>query len=277
MIRLDAHNHFWVFDPVRDAWIDESMGVLRRDFLPEELASHLQDHGFDGTIAVQADQSEEETRFLLQQAEKFDFVKGVVGWIDFQSEDVEERLATFARHEKLRGFRHIAQAEADDWFLVREAFVRGLSRIRHFGLTYDILIYQHQLPAAIELARQLPDQTFVLDHMAKPLIRSGELEPWTSHIRSLAAAKNVFCKLSGVITEADHTNWRKEEIRPFLDVVFEAFGIDRLMFGSDWPVCLLAGSYGQVCELVRDFAKGLDDESVAKVFGGNAARFYGIE
>jgi L-fuconolactonase len=279
MIRLDSHNHFWTFDPVRDDWIDDSMEVLRQDFLPEDIYPHLRNHGFDGTIAVQADQSEEETRFLLHQAESFDFVKGVVGWIDFQSEDIEAKLASYAStsNEKLRGFRHIAQSEPDDWFLVREAFVHGLSRLHQFGFTFDILIYQHQLSAAIELVRQLPDQAFVLDHMAKPLIKSGKMEPWVSQIRSLASARNVFCKVSGIITEADHAHWSKDDIRPYLDVVFEAFGVDRVMFGSDWPVCLLAGSYDRVYHLIEDSVQDLGEGTAEKVFGGNAARFYGID
>lgn len=275
MIRIDSHNHFWQFDPVRDTWIDDSMRVIQRDFLPESLLPVLNDYHMDGSIAVHADQSEEETKFLLKLAGENEFILGVVGWIDLCSPEIEEKLSIF-RQPKLCGFRHIVQAEPDEQFLVREDFISGLRCLKAYDLTYDILIYPNQLPAAIELVNILPDQKFVLDHIAKPLIRKGQLEPWASQIRELGSSKNVYCKVSGIITEADHQNWNADEIKPYIDVVFESFGTDKLMFGSDWPVCLLAGSYSQVIGLIEDYVKHFDEKERDKIFGGNAFSFYNL-
>lgn len=276
MTRIDAHQHFWRFDPVRDAWITDEMSVLRRDYLPDDLEVHLMDNGIDGTVAVQADQSEEETRFLLDLSERHPFIRGVVGWVDLRAADLPQRLAHFAAFARFRGVRHIAQAEADD-FLAREDVVRGIGRLREFGLTYDILVYAHQLPAALVLAERLPDQPFVVDHCAKPRICEEAIEPWTTHLRELAQHPNVCCKVSGLVTEADWAGWRAADVRPYLDVVFEAFGPDRLMFGSDWPVCLLAGSYARVTELIEGYAEQLSDDERDALFGGTAVRFYGLK
>jgi L-fuconolactonase len=276
MTRIDAHQHFWRFDPVRDAWITDDMSVLRRDFLPGDLEIHLVGGGIDGTVVVQADQSEAETEFLLGLADDHPFIRGVVGWVDLTADDLARRLERFAVFERLRGLRHIAQAEADD-FLGREDVVRGIGRLREFGLTYDILVYAHQLPAALALAQRLPEQPFVLDHCAKPRIREGEVEPWATHMRRLARHPSVCCKVSGLVTEADWERWRPDDVRPYLDVVFEAFGPDRLMFGSDWPVCLLAGSYARVTELIEGYAEQLSDDERDALFGGTAVRFYGLK
>jgi L-fuconolactonase len=274
-MRIDAHQHFWHYDPVRDAWITDEMAVLRRDFLPEEFKTHLAAHEFEGSVAVQADQSEGETEFLLQLAERLPFILGVVGWVDLMAADLPKRLEHFARSERFRGVRHIAQAEPDD-FLEREDVVRGIGQLQDFGLTYDILVYPPQLRAAIALVERLPDQLFVIDHLAKPQIRDGGMEPWASQMRELARHANVWCKVSGLVTEADWVQWRPEDIRPYLDVVFEAFGPDRLMFGSDWPVCLLATSYGRVVELIGEYATGLSAAAHDALFGGTAQRFYGL-
>lgn len=275
-LNIDSHQHFWRYDPHRDDWITDEMAVLKRDFLPEHLALELAANGVDASIAVQASQSERETLFLLDCAAQHPEIAGVVGWVDLRSSNLPERLAFFAQFKKLRGFRHIVQAEADDGFLLREDFCRGIESLHEFGFTYDILIYPRQLTAACEFVGRFPKQPFLIDHLAKPLIRDGIMEPWRSQIRAVAAHPNVCCKLSGLATEADWRKWSTDDCRPYLDVVFEAFGVERLMFGSDWPVCLLAGTYQRVKDLIGDYIKDLSAPDRAKVFGANAARFYGL-
>jgi L-fuconolactonase len=274
-MRIDAHQHFWHFNPARDAWITDEMSVLRRDFLPQELEAHLAECEIDGSMAVQADQSENETEFLLQLAEHHPFILGVVGWVDLIAGGLVERLEHFSEFERFRGVRHVAQAEPDD-FLERDDVVRGIGQLRDFGLTYDVLVYPPQLPAAISLVEQVPDQPFVIDHLAKPRIRDGEMEPWTTHMRELASHPTVYGKVSGLVTEADWAHWQPDDVRPYLDVVFEAFGPDRLMFGSDWPVCLLAASYQRVAALIDDYAAGLSAAAREALFGGTARRVYGL-
>ena len=274
-MRIDAHQHFWHYDPARDAWITEEMSVLRRNFLPDELEAHLAAHEIEGSVAVQADQSEHETDFLLQLAARYPSILGVVGWVDLAAADLVERLEHFSGFERFCGVRHIAQAEPDD-FLEREDIVRGIGQLRDFGLTYDILVYPPQLPAAIALVQELPDQRFVVDHLAKPRIRDGEMEPWATQMRELATHPNVWCKVSGLVTEADWTQWHADDIRPYLDVVFEAFGPERLMFGSDWPVCLLAASYQQVVQLIGEYAADFSTGAREALFGGTAQQFYGL-
>lgn len=276
-MNIDSHQHFWRYDPGRDAWITDAMALLKRDFLPDELRRELVSNGIDRSVVVQVDQSEAETLLLLGLAEQYKRVTGVVGWVDLRSPRIEERLRYFSTYKKLCGFRHIAQAEPDDRFLVESDFLRGIGRLREFGFTYDILIYPKHLPAAIELVSRFPKQRFVLDHLAKPEIKAGKREPWAEHIRTLAQNKNLFCKVSGMVTEADWRHWKPDDMRPYLDVVFEAFGPERLMFGSDWPVCLLAASYGQVKQLVENYVQPLSTSEKDDIFGGNAIRFYGLK
>jgi L-fuconolactonase len=276
-MKIDSHQHFWRYDGVRDAWITDSMAVLKRDFLPEHLTWELTANGIDASIAVQADQSENETMFLLHLAEKNERIAGVVGWVDLLSPRVAERLEHFSHSPKLRGFRHVAQSEPDDRFLARENFVNGVANLRAFGFTYDILIYPKQLPAAIELVTRLPEQRFVVDHLAKPEIKSKKTVPWAAQMKEIAQNKNVFCKMSGLVTEADWKHWKAGDFKPYLDVVFDAFGADRLMFGSDWPVCLLAATYGQVKQIIEEYVKGFSGFDKEKIFGGNAARFYALK
>ena len=276
-MKIDSHQHFWRYDAVRDAWITDSMAVLKRDFLPEHLAAEFAANGIDASIAVQVDQSENETMFLLDLAERNERIAGVVGWVDLLSPRVAESLEHFSHASKLRGFRHIAQAEPDDRFLVQENFVKGVTQLRAFGFTYDILIYPRQLPAAIELAARLPGQRFVVDHLAKPEVKSKKTLPWAAQIKEIAQNQNVFCKLSGLVTEADWKHWEAGDFKPYLEVVFDAFGAERLMFGSDWPVCLLAATYRQVKELIEEYVKGFSESDKEKIFGGNAARFYGLQ
>jgi L-fuconolactonase len=276
-MKIDAHQHFWKYNSQRDRWITDEMSVLRRDFLPEHLIGELRANGIDSCIAVQADQSEDETEFLLNLAGRYDsMIQGVVGWLDLSSPYLPERLAHFTKFKKLRGLRHIVQSEPDDRFILRPDFCRGIARLKDFGLTFDILIYPRQLPAAIEVVEKFPDQMFVLDHLAKPLIRAAEIEPWAKHIRILAGNPNVYCKLSGLVTEANWTNWQAADFDPYLDVAFDAFGPDRLMFGSDWPVCLLAASYQQVRDVVEQYITRFQIDSRDKILGLNAVRFYGL-
>lgn len=275
-MNLDAHQHFWQFDPLRDAWIDDSMKVIRRDFLPADLKPELDAHDVEGCVAVQADQSEKETHFLLQLAEKHDFIKAVVGWVDMQADNVSERLDHFSEHKKLAGFRHIVQAERDVNFLLRKDFCRGIAALEQYGFTYDILVFPHQLRAVLEFVRQFPNQKFVIDHLAKPYIKDGRFDDWAALIREIAKQENVFCKISGMVTEADWKNWKYEDFVPYLDLVTETFGTRRLMFGSDWPVSLVAGSYGDVLGIVRRYFEHFSPEEKAEVMGKVAAGFYQI-
>lgn len=275
-MKIDAHQHFWKYDPVRDSWIDESMSILKKDFMPGEFSRDMESCRTTGSIAVQADQSEAETRFLLDLAEAHSFIKGVVGWVDLQAENVEERLAEFSQNPYFKGVRHIVQAETDEAFMLKPEFKRGIKALSKFDLTYDILIKPDQLGMALELARQFPDQAFVLDHIAKPLIKEQAFSPWDEQLRALAKAPNVYCKVSGLITEADWHAWQPEDIYPYLDIVFEAFGTDRLMYGSDWPVCRLAGGYEVACELLSSYLDPFSEADKNRIWGQNALKFYNL-
>jgi L-fuconolactonase len=253
------------------------MAAIRRDFLPNDLCTELLASRVCGTVAVQADQSESETKFLLNLAEADHRILGVVGWVDLRAADLPERLEYFAKFDSLLGFRHVVQDEPNDRFLLGPEFLRGISHLERYGFTYDILIFPRQLPAAVEFVKKFPAQRFVLDHIAKPDIRSGKADGWRDGIRALAAHPNTYCKLSGMVTEANWSSWRESDFRPYLDVVFEAFGVDRLMFGSDWPVCLLAASYERVVGLVDDYLQNFSTADRDKIFFANAARFYGLE
>lgn len=274
-MRIDSHQHFWKYDPVKNAWIDESMKAIRRDFSPEDLAPILKSANIDGCVAVQADQSEAETDFLLGFAENSEIVKGVVGWVDLMADNVEERLAVYSKNKWLKGIRHIVQSEPDD-FMLRADFQHGISKLAQFGQVYDILVFPTQLPASIALAEKFPDQAFVLDHIAKPYIKDGKIDGWKEDIRQLAQFPNVHCKVSGMVTEADWANWKPEDFTPYLDVVFEAFGTDRIMFGSDWPVCLVAADYQQGLGIVEGYIAGLSADEKASVMGINAQKFYNL-
>ena len=274
MVRIDAHQHFWHFDAVRDAWITADMAAIRRDFLPSDLAPLLQQHNLDGCVAVQASQTEAETDWLLTLAEEYLFIKGVVGWVDLQADNVAGQLAHYAQFEKLKGFRHVLQGEADRALMLRPAFRRGLAALFAAGFTYDLLILPDQLGYAAELATAFPTQPFVVDHLAKPLIKAGEMEPWAQDVRALAAHENVLCKVSGMVTEADWQHWQPQDFHPYLDVVVEAFGPKRLLFGSDWPVCNVAGGYARTVDLLEDYLRSFSATEQARFWGENAAAFY---
>jgi len=274
MLRVDAHQHFWQFDPVRDSWITEDMAVIQRDFGPEDLQPVLAQHGFDGCVLVQSAQPEHENEFLLGQAAKHDFIKGVVGWVDFFSESLEEQLARYSQVAKLKGFRYVLQGEADRALMLRPAFMRGIQKLQEFGFTYDVLIFPDQLQYIEPFVAAFPEQPFVIDHMAKPYIKDGKLDTWARDIKAVAKHGNVCCKVSGMVTEADWKSWKPEDLAPYIAVVVEAFGTDRLMYGSDWPVCLVAAAYQEVLGVVQDYFSAFSKEEQAAVFGGNAAKFY---
>ncbi len=275
-MRIDAHQHFWRYDGAEYPWISEPLAVLRRDFLPGDLQPLLEAHGFDGCVVVQARQSLEESDWLLALADGSPIVRGVVGWVDLRDDGAADELARLAAHPRFVGVRHIAQDEPDDGFLARPDFRAGVAKLAAHDLRYDLLVYERQLPAAIELASALPEQPFVLDHIGKPRIADGMREPWAGDLVELARRENVHCKLSGVVTEAAWDAWTLHALRPWLDTALEAFGPERLMFGSDWPVCLLAGGYDEVHELVENWSAALSAAERAALFGGNAARFYGL-
>ena len=277
MSRIDSHQHFWHYSSDTHSWISEDERAIRRDFLPNDLKPELDRHHIDGCVAVQASQSEQETKFLLDLAARYDFIFGVVGWVDLRSEHLEDRLVYYDQFPKLVGMRHIVQDEPDLNFLLRPEFVRGVRLLSAYHLTYDILIYENQLPIAAKFAAKLPETRLVLDHLAKPKIAKQERSAWQANIRSLAALPQVYCKLSGMVTEADWTHWQPDDLTPYLDTVVEAFGVDRLMYGSDWPVCLLAASYHKVIESIDQYFRSFSSEEREKIYGKNAINFYQLK
>ncbi len=271
---IDSHQHFWYYNPQTHGWIDDSMSVIRRDFLPAHLEEVLKENQVTGTIAVQVDQSISETQFLLDLAEDFDFIKGVVGWVDLRSDHLETQLDALAHQYKLVGFRHIVQAEQDPMFLMQPAFRRGLEIIFERGYTYDILIYPHQLAAALELIDRFPRAPFVIDHLAKPYIKSGYYKGWEILMREISQYPQVYCKWSGMITEANWYSWTPEDLRKYLEITADCFTADRLMYGSDWPVLNVAGTYQQVLDVILDHVSGWSNQEQSNVMGGNAKKFY---
>jgi L-fuconolactonase len=273
-MRIDAHQHFWHYVPFEYPWIDDTLAPLRRDFLPKDLHPLLAATGIDGCVAVQARQNLEETAFLLDLADRNPYVLGVVGWVDLRGPMARDQIARFARHPRFVGVRHIVQGEPDDRFLLGRQFLDGVALLAEFDLAYDILIYPRHLPVAAEFVERFPSQRFVLDHLAKPEIRSGEIRSWERGLRRLAEHPNVMAKLSGLVTEADWARWTPEGLRPYLDAAFAAFGPDRLMIGSDWPVCTVAGEYGRVMGAVISYLEGRPGAEREAVLGGNAARLW---
>jgi L-fuconolactonase len=272
---IDSHQHFWKYHPVKDAWITNDMKIIQQDFLPEHLAPIFQTLNIEGCVAVQADQSEEETEFLLGLAKTNDFIKGVVGWVDLSSPNVSSRLEHYAQNPYFKGVRHILQAEKED-FLLDPKFQFGISQLSTLNLTYDVLVYPTHLKNTATLVSKFPENKFVLDHLAKPYIKSGEIEQWKKDIQRIAQNPNVYCKLSGYVTEADLANWKYEDFVPYFDVIFEAFGAYRVLFGSDWPVCLLATEYEEVLNIVNRYINELNLDEKQAILGGNASRFYNL-
>jgi L-fuconolactonase len=273
-VRIDTHQHYWRYDANEYGWIDDSMATLRRNFLPADVKREMERTGFDAAIAVQARQTIDETHWLLELADAHPFIIGVIGWVDLKAADAREQLTRVAAHPRLVGIRHIVQAESDDRFLLQPAFCRGVSVLEELGLAYDILIFRRHLPVAAEFVARFSGLRFVLDHLAKPDIRSGDIREWERDLRRLAACPHVSCKLSGLVTEADWHRWSPGDIRPYLDVAFDCFGADRLMIGSDWPVCTVAADYGRTMAVVMEY---LDDRPARErdaVLGGNARRLW---
>lgn len=274
MQKIDSHQHFWKYNAEEHSWIGDEMAVIRKDFLPEQLAVVLQENGVQGCVAVQADQSVAETGFLLDLAEAHELIKGVVGWVDLQSPNVETVLEHYAAFHKLKGFRHILQGEAQRDLMLQPSFLRGIAAMGKHNFTYDILILPDQLQYIPALVSRFPDQRFVIDHLAKPPIKKHEISDWKRDIGLLASHENVYCKLSGMVTEADLQNWTYEEILPYLDVALATFGTGRIMYGSDWPVCLAAGEYAEIIGIVNTYFSAFSTHEQSLFFAGNAAQFY---
>jgi L-fuconolactonase len=273
--RIDAHLHFWRYNASEYSWIDDSMAALRRDFLPDDAAGEMRAAGIDACVVVQTRQTLEETRWLLALARQHPFIAGVVGWVDLRAADLDAHLEALATHPKLVGIRHIVQAEPDD-FLLGDTFRRGVARLARHGLAYDILVYARQLRAAIDFARALPDQRLVLDHLGKPDIRTGAFDGWRRDLDRLAALPNVCAKLSGLVTEADWRHWTVEDLHRYINAALDSFGPERLMIGSDWPVCTAAGEYRDVLDVVRTAIAGRPQAERDAVLGGTAQRFWNL-
>lgn len=276
MARIDSHQHFWQYNPQKHGWITDDMKVIQRDFLPSDLQPILQKNNIDGCISVQADQTETETEFLLELSDNHDFIKGIVGWVDLQVANIDERLVYYNQFKKLKGFRHIVQSETDSEFMLRPKFKNGIIALSLYDFTYDILIYHYQLEQAIQFVALFPNQKFVLDHLGKPDIKSGEYALWQTNIKKLALHQNVFCKISGMITEGEWDDWKPSDFTVYLDIIVKAFGTDRLMYGSDFPVCTLAATYEAQLNITTMYFSTFTNLEKKKIMGDNASKFYGI-
>ncbi|GAA0882967.1 amidohydrolase family protein [Sphingobacterium siyangense] len=275
-MRIDTHQHFWKFDPIRDSWITEEMQVIRRDFSPLDIQFVLERNGFGGSVAVQADQSKEETAYLVQLANDYPFIKGVVGWIDLQAADIRQQLDAYQSDKVIKGFRHIVEGEADPDFLIRPAVLNGLKALADYGYTYDLLIRPRHYAATLDCVQQNPNLQFVLDHIAKPPIKSKAFEEWATFIDALAALPNVVCKVSGLATEADWEGWKLDDFKQYLEHIFARFGKERIMYGSDWPVCLLAASYEESIAIVEDKLGQFTAAEKNAFWAENAIRVYNL-
>lgn len=275
-MKIDSHQHFWKYDPVKHSWIDDEMAVIRRDFLPSDLQKVYAQNGIDGCVAVQADQTLAETDFLLKLANENNFIKGVVGWVDFRDPKIDDQLDTYRNASKIKGFRHIVQGEPDHNFLLRPDFMNGIGYLEKNNYVYDILVFPHQLGATLEFVKHFPNQKFVIDHLAKPYIKDGFFDGWAVLMKEIANHENVHCKVSGMVTEADYQLWTPEQLHPYMNLVLEAFGPERIMYGSDWPVCLVAGNYDKVLSVVTNYISALSTWEQNAIMGTNAIRFYNL-
>lgn len=273
---IDTHHHLWRYNSIDYNWIDDSMKILRRDYLPGELEVEMKMAGVTGTIVVQARQTLEETQWLLEISDSLSFIKGVVGWVDLQSTDLEKQLDEFAGHPRMVGVRHVIHDEPDDNFLFRPAFLNGIEKLQKYDLIYELLLLPTHLSGAVELVSLFPDQKFVLDHISKPFIKSGILQPWKENIEELAGQSNVWCKISGMVTEADHQGWKYDDFVPYMNTVVHAFGTNRIMIGSDWPVCKLAAEYKDVISIPIKFFASLSQSQKQSIYYQNAIDFYQI-
>ena len=275
-MRIDSHQHFWLYDSVKDAWITDEMAKIQRNFLPNDISGTLKGLGFDGVVAVQADQSHRETEFLVELSQVYALIKGVVGWVDLRSERIDDYLTDFSKFKVIKGFRHIVEGEDDPEFLVRDEFLRGIESLTKFNYTYDLLIRPRHYSSTLKCVEANPNQAFVLDHIAKPPIKSQEFDEWAEFIVALSSFSNVHCKISGLATEADWKHWKLDHFAEYLDHVIASFGKGRIMFGSDWPVCLLAGDYEDSLQIVEHRLDKFTEEELKGFWGDNAVKFYGL-
>lgn len=275
-MRIDSHQHFWKYDPVRDSWITDEMAAIKRDFTPLDIQFVLERNGFGGTVAVQASESDEETNYLVRLSKEYPFIKGVVGWVDLQAADIEHRLESYKDVKVLKGFRHVVEGEEDPDFLIRPAILNGLKALANFGYTYDLLIRPRHYQATLTCVSQNPELQFVLDHIAKPPIKSREFDEWATFIDALSVFPNVACKVSGLATEADWTGWKLDDFKQYLTHIFARFGTERIMYGSDWPVCLLAASYEESIAIVEDKLGQFTEIERNAFWAGNAIRVYNL-
>lgn len=276
-MRIDSHQHFWLYDPVKDAWITDDMNVIQRNFLPNDISKTLKDHGIDGVVAVQADQSVRETEFLVELATAYKMIKGVVGWVDLRADDIENQLLKFSDIPVIKGFRHIVEAESAGDFLSRPEFQRGIKALTKYNYSYDLLVRPVHYASTLKCVADNPEQKFMLDHMAKPAIAAGEFEAWSAFITALSAFPNVYCKISGLVTEANWKTWSIRDFEVYIKHAIDSFGKQRICFGSDWPVSVLAATYEQILEVSEAYLDGFTDIEKNDFFGGNAARFYNLK
>jgi L-fuconolactonase len=274
---IDAHQHFWNYNEERHTWITPEMSVLRSDYYPNYSEPLFRGQGFTGCVAVQADSSEEETLFLLALAEQNEFIQGVVGWVDLQSTNIEDRLGYFSQFEAIKGFRHIVQGEEDPNFLARKEFIRGVKTLGSFDLGYDLLIYPHQIKSAITFCETCDDQKIVLDHLAKAPLKSGNIQEWKKEIRPFARLSHVSAKISGIVTEAENQNWTQDQVNELVEVALEVFGPKRLMIGSDYPVVLLNSSLERWVQTFKEALKGLNANERDLIYRKNVTEFYQLE
>jgi L-fuconolactonase len=277
MYQLEAHQHFWKYKRADYGWISEGMVSSRHDFLPEDLRKEMAAAGVNGSISVQARQSLDETRTLLRMAEENDFIKAVVGWVPLIHPDLGRLLPTVAAHPKLRAVRHVLHDEADDFYMLRDDFNRGIGALKPYHLAYDILIFERHLPQTIQFVDRHPEQIFVVDHLGKPRAKDGLMEPWAGNLTELARRPNVYCKISGLVTDANWEKWTADALRPYFEVCLQAFGPKRLLFGSDWPVCLVASSYKRWVETVSGWIASLSGDDQRRIWSRNTAEAYGLE
>jgi len=275
-MKIDSHQHFWQYNPVKHSWINDDMKVIRKSFGPEELSKEIKPLGIEGTVAVQADETEKETSYLLGLADKNEFIKAVVGWIDLRAGNAIERMQYWKQYEKIKGFRSIMQGQQDPAYLTNADFIENIKKLSQYKYTYDLLVYHNQFPSLIKFVDKLPDNKMIIDHLGKPDIKNKNIKDWKSNLKILAQHPGIYCKMSGMITEADYQRWTYDDLKPYLEAAGEYFGADRICFGTDWPVCLVAGAYAQVYEVMDKFSQQLNKEEKEKLMGLNTMRFYGI-
>jgi L-fuconolactonase len=276
MLKIDSHQHFWTYEPVRDSWITDDMAILQDDFMPEHLQTILEYYGFQGSVVVQASQTLSENLFQLKNAEGYPFIRATVGWIDFLSDDLNEQLEEYQNFDKLKGFRHILQAEQDRGIMLSSEYLKGFTLLNALDYTYDVLVLPDQLKYLPELFKAFPNQRFVLDHLGKPDVKNQDILEWSKDIKAISAFENVWCKVSGLVTEANLRNWKNDDFSPYLEVIFENFGSDKVMFGSDWPVCRLAATYGQTLDIMENYLAPYSKNEKELFWGGNAIKFYNL-